>query len=63
MACDEATWKIRVQKRWRGLYPPVQHDEHFPWTRACIGELSFLRIFAVLLLTKVCEWVLHDGCV
>jgi len=37
IANDEATWKIRIQKRWPGPFPSCQPGEGFSWTRACIG--------------------------
>merc|ERR1719233_1947099 len=37
IAEDEATWKIRIQKRWPGPYPACQPATGFSWTTACIG--------------------------
>jgi len=38
LAEDEATWKIRIQRRWPGQYPALPPDNSFDWTRACIAR-------------------------
>lgn len=38
IAKDEATWKIRIAKRWPGQYPAIPPSHPFDWTMACIAR-------------------------
>jgi len=38
IAKDEATWKIRIAKRWPGQYPAIPPVQGFDWTMACIAR-------------------------
>jgi len=38
IAKDEATWKIRIAKRWPGQYPAIPPSKEFDWTIACIAR-------------------------
>jgi len=38
IAKDEATWKIRIAKRWPGQYPAIPPSQPFDWTMACIAR-------------------------
>jgi len=38
IAKDEATWKIRIAKRWPGQYPAIPPKQEFDWTMACIAR-------------------------
>lgn len=38
IAKDEATWKIRIAKRWPGQYPAIPPPHKFDWTIACIAR-------------------------
>jgi len=38
IAKDEATWKIRIAKRWKGQYPAIPPKQSFDWTLACISR-------------------------
>jgi len=38
IAKDEATWKIRIAKRWPGQYPAIPPSYKFDWTMACIAR-------------------------
>jgi len=48
IAKDEATWKIRIAKRWPGQYPAIPSSEPFDWTMACIAREEETKIWSNL---------------
>jgi len=48
IAKDQATWKIRIAKRWPGQYPAVPSNEPFNWTNACIAREEETKIWSNL---------------
>jgi hypothetical protein len=52
IARDESTWRIRIQRRWPGQYPPLATVGPFPWTRACRGTVCIFGILFKLAKTE-----------
>eukprot|EP00092_Neocalanus_flemingeri_P006727 GFUD01007267.1.p1 GENE.GFUD01007267.1~~GFUD01007267.1.p1 ORF type:complete len:429 (-),score=115.95 GFUD01007267.1:225-1511(-) len=46
IAKDEATWKIRIAKRWPGQYPAIPPPQPFDWTMACIVREEESKLWA-----------------